>query len=75
MGIARSTPRAPSIPGHWVGDLVTEAHNQSAIATLVERTTRYVMLVHLPVDHNESVRNGLFKTMVTLPDRLRGSLT
>ena len=52
------------------------AYNRSAIATLVERTTRYVMLVHLPVDHSaESVRDGLIKTMTTLPEHLRRSLT
>lgn len=65
-----------AIPGAWEGDLITGAYNQSAIATLVERTTRYVMLVHLPVDHTaESVRDGLITTMQTLPDHLRGSLT
>ncbi|MDQ0632687.1 IS30 family transposase [Arthrobacter pascens] len=58
------------------GDLITGTLNQSAIATLVERTTRYVMLVHLPADHTaETVRDGLVRTISTLPAHLRGSLT
>lgn len=65
-----------AVPGHWEGDLITGTQNKSAIATLVERNTRYVMLVHLDGDHTaETVRDGLIKTMSTLPAHLRGSLT
>ncbi len=65
-----------AIPGHWEGDLITGSANQSAIGTLVERTTRYVMLVHLPGAHTaEAVRDGLVATIATLPAHLRGSLT
>ncbi len=65
-----------AVPGHWEGDLIMGEGNRSAIATLVERTTRYTLLVHLPGGHDaEQVRDGLIATMQTLPDHLRGSLT
>lgn len=65
-----------AVPGHWEGDLIMGAGNQTAIGTLVERATRFVMLVHLPEDHTaETVRDGLIKTMASLPEALRGSLT
>jgi IS30 family transposase len=65
-----------AIPGHWEGDLITGELNKTAIATLVERTTRYTMLVHLPESHDaEAVRDGLIATISTLPTHLRGSLT
>lgn len=65
-----------AVPGHWEGDLIMGENNRSAIATLVERTTRYTMLVHLPGGHDaEQVRDGLITTMQTLPEHLRGSLT
>lgn len=65
-----------AVPGHWEGDLIMGAGNQSAIGTLVERSTRFVMLVHLPGDHTaETVRDGLIRTMSKLPEALRGSLT
>jgi transposase, IS30 family len=65
-----------AVPGHWEGDLIMGQANKTAIATLVERATRYTMLVHLPDGHDaEAVRDGLIATIATLPAHLRGSLT
>ncbi len=65
-----------AVPGHWEGDLITGTLNKSAIITLVERSTRYVMLGHLPGDHSaEAVRDVLVDLIGTLPEHLRGSLT
>jgi transposase, IS30 family len=65
-----------AVPGHWEGDLIMGEGNKSAIATLVERATRYTMLIHLPNGHHaEAVRDGLIATISTLPAHLRGSLT
>jgi IS30 family transposase len=65
-----------AVPGHWEGDLIMGEANRSAIGTLVERTTRYTMLVHLPGGHDAAaVRDGLMATIATLPAHLRGSLT
>jgi len=65
-----------AVPGHWEGDLIMGEGNRSAIGTLVERTTRYTMLLHLPGSHDaETVRDALVATISTLPEHLRGSLT
>ena len=65
-----------AIPGHWEGDLIVGTNCRSAIATLVERKSRYTMLVHLPAGHGAvAVRDGLLVTIATLPAHLRKSLT
>ncbi|MBL8928583.1 MAG: IS30 family transposase [Kineosporiaceae bacterium] len=64
------------VPGHWEGDLILGARNASAIATLVERTTRFVLLVGLQDGKlAEDLSARLITTMGTLPSQLRGSLT
>ncbi|WP_187280437.1 IS30 family transposase [Streptomyces sp. IB2014 016-6] len=65
-----------AVPGHWEGDLIIGKDSRSAIGTLVERSTRYVMLVHLPNGHNAiATRNALASTVQTLPPHLWRSLT
>jgi IS30 family transposase len=65
-----------AVPGHWEGDLIIGRDNRSAIATLVERRTRFVMLVALPGGHSAPyVRTRLAEQILTLPAQLRRSLT
>jgi transposase, IS30 family len=81
-----------AVPGHWEGDLILGL-GSSAIGTLVERTTRFTVLLHLPrmVGHGcrprlkngpalaghgaEAVRDAITRTITTLPEQLRQSLT
>jgi IS30 family transposase len=80
------------VPGHWEGDLILGL-GSSAIGTLVERTTRFTLLLHLPRmtghGHEARVKNGpalaghgagavheaITRTIITLPEQLRRSLT
>jgi IS30 family transposase len=63
-----------AVPGHWEGDLLCGT-NSSQIATLVERRTRYVMLVKVPSKDSETVTNALIKNARKLPQELYKSLT
>lgn len=63
-------------PGHWEGDLITGAGHVSAIVTLVERTTRYTLLGHLPDARKDSasVRDVVVAALAKLPAHLRRTL-
>jgi IS30 family transposase len=66
-----------SVPGHWEGDLITGAYNRSAIGTLVERSSRFTILLHLPDGRHTAdlVRDALVEAFTRLPVAVRRSLT
>jgi transposase, IS30 family len=65
-----------AVPGHWEGDLIMGARNASAIGTLVERSTRFVILLHLPHGRDPAaVAGAMTEAMSGLPGALRRSLT
>ena len=65
-----------AVPGHWEGDLIIGKGGRSAVGTLVERSTRYVLLLHLPdgraaVEVNEAMKSAI----AGLPEKLMRSIT
>ena len=66
---------ARTVPGHWEGDLLMGRRNASALGTLVERTTRFTLLVPLRAKDATTVRQALAREVRTLPQQLRRSLT
>jgi len=65
-----------AVPGHWEGDLIVGKNSGSAIGTLVERTTRFTMLLHLPGAHGAcEVEQAMIAVMRQLPETLRRTLT
>jgi IS30 family transposase len=65
-----------AVPGHWEGDLICGARHKSAIGTLVERSTRFTILLHLPGDHTaDTVAAAMIESMSELPEHLRRSIT
>jgi len=76
--IADRPPEADDrkVPGHWEGDLIMGAGNGSAVGTLVERSTRFTILLHLPGRHDAtSVAEAMIAEMGKLPEHLRRSIT
>ncbi|PNE30976.1 integrase [Streptomyces eurocidicus] len=65
-----------AVPGHWEGDLIIGKAHKSAIGTLVERSTRFVALVHLPDGRQPAqMRDALIQAVSALPTQLKRSLT
>ena len=65
-----------AVPGHWEGDLIIGRAGKSAIGTLVERSTRFVLLLHLPDGHGaDQVAAAMSEAMTGLPAVLRRSVT
>jgi IS30 family transposase len=65
-----------AVPGHWEGDLVIGQGGRSAVGTLVERSTRTLLLLHLPGQHGAvEVEAAMRKAIATLPDELIRSVT
>ncbi len=65
-----------AVPGHWEGDLIIGANSASAVGTLVERSTRYLLLLHLPHGHGaEEVELAMREVITSLPSELARTIT
>jgi IS30 family transposase len=65
-----------AVPGYWEGDLITGELNKTAVGTLVDRCSRYVMLLHLPERHGaDEVHDEMLKAIHRMPARIRKSVT
>lgn len=64
-----------TIPGHWEGDLIMGKYKRSALGTLVERTTRYTILVPLKAKDAQNVRKAYAKELGSLPKEIAKTLT
>ena len=65
-----------AVPGHWEGDLIIGKGCKSAVGTLVERTTRYVLLLHLPAGRDAHlVEAAMRQAITTLPGELARTIT
>ena len=65
-----------AVPGHWEGDLIIGANTRSAVGTLVERSTRYLLLLHLPNGHGaEQVELAMRQAIQSLPSELTRTIT
>lgn len=65
-----------AVPGHWEGDLIVGAHNRTAVGTLVERSTRYVMLLHLAEGYTAAAVDKAMRAAIkTMPSELLKTIT
>jgi transposase, IS30 family len=64
-----------AVPGHWEGDLIIGKNGDSAVGTLVERSTRFAFLLPLSDQRAETVRDAITTRILTLPEALRRTLT
>jgi IS30 family transposase len=75
IGLRPAEVDSRQVPGHWEADLIKGARNGSAVGTLIERTSRYIMLAKLDGCDAQSALEGFTKRLRTAPAGLRKTLT